>query len=194
MNEQEQGRFVYYEATRQCVLLQCLKCRKWLASGDMPTGPRYPNDGWDRALADKAFEKGWRIEYGREIEWVILCPDCASDISVINTKQVESGTQGWLQRATRVLAERRLPWRLSHRNGLLKTCIYAPVRQAVVRYLVYPRLCGAPDTVTVVIGVRNRADTRLASALASLRRQRYPQELLRIVVVDYGSTPDCLDH
>ena len=47
-----------------------------------------------------------------------------------------------------------------------------------------------PDDVTVVIGVRNRADHRLANSLRSIRGQTYPAHLLRTVVVDYGSEPE----
>ena len=42
-----------------------------------------------------------------------------------------------------------------------------------------------PDDVTVLIGIRDRADYRLVNALRSIRAQtHYP---LRIIVVDYGS-------
>lgn len=43
------------------------------------------------------------------------------------------------------------------------------------------------DDVTVVIGVRNRFDYRLVNSLQSIRNQDYPQELIRIVLVDYDS-------
>jgi glycosyltransferase involved in cell wall biosynthesis len=46
-----------------------------------------------------------------------------------------------------------------------------------------------PDDVTVLIGVRNRADHRLPLTLRSLREQRWPAERLHILVVDYGSEP-----
>ena len=47
------------------------------------------------------------------------------------------------------------------------------------------------DDITVVIGTRNRADYRLENALRSIRSQTYPADLIRVVVVDYGSDPDC---
>lgn len=47
------------------------------------------------------------------------------------------------------------------------------------------------DDITVVIGSRNRADYRLENALRSIRSQTYPADLIRIVVVDYGSDSDC---
>jgi predicted glycosyltransferase involved in capsule biosynthesis len=43
------------------------------------------------------------------------------------------------------------------------------------------------DDVTFLLGVRNRAGYRLVNALASMRAQLYPADLIRIVVVDYGS-------
>jgi predicted glycosyltransferase involved in capsule biosynthesis len=43
--------------------------------------------------------------------------------------------------------------------------------------------------VTFVLGVRNRDDYRLANALKSMRGQTHPADLIRIVVVDYGSEP-----
>ena len=46
-----------------------------------------------------------------------------------------------------------------------------------------------PDDITVLIGVRNRSDYRIVNALRSIRGQTYPAQLVRIVVVDYGSEP-----
>lgn len=46
-----------------------------------------------------------------------------------------------------------------------------------------------PDDITVLIGVRNRGDHRLANALRSLRAQTYPTDSIRITVLDYGSEP-----
>lgn len=46
-----------------------------------------------------------------------------------------------------------------------------------------------PGDVTVVIGVRNRADYRIANTLRSIRTQTYPAGSVRVVVVDYGSEP-----
>jgi hypothetical protein len=48
---------------------------------------------------------------------------------------------------------------------------------------------GRPDDITVLIGVRNRADHRLANALESLRAQTLPRGSLRVSVLDYGSEP-----
>lgn len=46
-----------------------------------------------------------------------------------------------------------------------------------------------PDDVTVLIGVRNRADHRLINALRTIRGQTHPAELVHPMVVDYGSDP-----
>jgi glycosyltransferase involved in cell wall biosynthesis len=59
------------------------------------------------------------------------------------------------------------------------------LRRAVLRHEL-----SRTDNVTVVIGARNRADYRLENALRSIRRQTYPTDLVRVVVVDYGSRPD----
>jgi GT2 family glycosyltransferase len=47
------------------------------------------------------------------------------------------------------------------------------------------------DSMTVLLGVRNRADHRLENALRSLRDQTFPADRLVISVVDYGSSPAC---
>lgn len=44
-----------------------------------------------------------------------------------------------------------------------------------------------PDDVTILIGIRDRSDHRLTLALRTIREQTYPAELVRIMVIDYGS-------
>lgn len=61
--------------------------------------------------------------------------------------------------------------------------------RAWLRRTVLAALASRPRDVTVVIGVRNRADYRLANALRSIREQTYAADLVRVVVVDYGSEP-----
>lgn len=46
-----------------------------------------------------------------------------------------------------------------------------------------------PDDVTVLIGIRDRTDHRLANALRSIREQTHPAERVHPLVVDYGSEP-----
>lgn len=48
---------------------------------------------------------------------------------------------------------------------------------------------GRPDDVTVLIGVRDRTDHRLANALRSIREQTHPAERVHPLIVDYGSGP-----
>jgi hypothetical protein len=79
-----------------------------------------------------------------------------------------------------------VPWRLRHLGGPLNTLVQAPLRRRRLLRRVRA-LHDRPDDLTVVIGVKNRADHRLANALASLRAQEYPEALLRISVVDYDS-------
>ncbi|MFH1358797.1 MAG: glycosyltransferase family 2 protein [archaeon] len=43
------------------------------------------------------------------------------------------------------------------------------------------------DDVSVIIGVRNRLDYRLENAFKTLRNQDYNQDLIKILLVDYGS-------
>lgn len=84
------------------------------------------------------------------------------------------------------------PYRMAYRHGLFNTMCAAPVR----RMKLYRRLAAInkdmDDSITVVIGIRNRGDYRLRNALWSLKHQDYPDHLVRIVVVDYGSIPEHL--
>jgi hypothetical protein len=93
----------------------------------------------------------------------------------------DPGVLGMLSGAYAILA--RLPvirWRLP--TGPLKRAARGWLRRVVLRDQLHRQ-----DDVTILIGVRDRADYRLANALASLRAQSHPQHLVRIVVVDYGS-------
>lgn len=66
-----------------------------------------------------------------------------------------------------------------------------PVR-AVARRSLQSVLSGQSDIndITILIGVRNRSDHRLANSLRSIRNQTHSAELVRPMVVDYGSDPD----
>jgi hypothetical protein len=59
--------------------------------------------------------------------------------------------------------------------------------RAWLRRTVLGDLCRRPRDITVVMGIRNRADYRVANALRSIREQTYAAELVRVLVVDYGS-------
>jgi len=85
------------------------------------------------------------------------------------------GRLGRSRHARRFL--RTLRWRLRW----LK-CAW--LRRAVLRHELV-----RPDDVTVLIGIRNRADHRIANALRSIREQKYPAHLIQIAVIDYGSEP-----
>jgi len=61
--------------------------------------------------------------------------------------------------------------------------------RAWLRRAVLGNIVSRPRDITVVIGVRNRSDYRIANALRSIREQTYPAELVRVLVVDYGSEP-----
>lgn len=59
--------------------------------------------------------------------------------------------------------------------------------RAWLRRAVLPNELPRTNDVTVVIGARNRAGYPLENALRSIRSQTYPPNLVRVVVVDYGS-------
>lgn len=61
--------------------------------------------------------------------------------------------------------------------------------RAWLRRTVLREARAGPNDVTVVVGVRNRTDHRLANALESLRAQTHPADRIRALVVDYGSEP-----
>lgn len=87
----------------------------------------------------------------------------------------------------------QLPWRTTFRGGFLNTCFFSPIRRSRLRWHRRHTTSYRNDEITVVIPIRNRADHRLRNALATLRAQDYPRQLVRIEVVDYGSTPESLE-
>lgn len=52
-------------------------CLEILESECLTDGPRYPDDGWEVALATEAKRLGWRVEVTPR-EYKILCPRCAA--------------------------------------------------------------------------------------------------------------------
>lgn len=83
--------------------------------------------------------------------------------------------------------------RLGGRSGgrhLLRGLRVRSLARVWLRETVLPEASGGRDDVTVLIGIRNRADHRLANALKSLRAQTHPADRTRTLVVDYGSEPD----
>ena len=55
----------------------------------------------------------------------------------------------------------------------------------------YQAMGRSDGSVSVIIGVRNRFDHRIESAIRSIRYQDYDPALVQIIVVDYGSDPAC---
>jgi predicted glycosyltransferase involved in capsule biosynthesis len=82
-----------------------------------------------------------------------------------------------------------LPYRLTWRNGLVNTTLLAPLRRAWLKKRLKD-LSNEPNSITIAIGIRNRSDYRLRNALWSQANQDYPKNLIKIVVVDYGSSDD----
>lgn len=62
------------------------------------------------------------------------------------------------------------------------------VRRWLLRVVAEERV--QPDEVTVLIGIRDRTDYRLANALRSIRAQVVPGGRARAMVIDYGSVPE----
>lgn len=85
------------------------------------------------------------------------------------------------------MLSRILPYRLTFRNGLINTILLAPLRRLKLQHILSKHNTESDDNISVIIGIRNRADYRLRNALWSLRHQSYPDELVDIIVVDYGS-------
>lgn len=75
-SEDDDPLWVYREAAQVCVLLSCASCDKFLASGELPAGPRYPDEGWESRLGEAAFQQGWFIDWYKD-GYLILCPECA---------------------------------------------------------------------------------------------------------------------
>jgi glycosyltransferase involved in cell wall biosynthesis len=80
-----------------------------------------------------------------------------------------------------------LPWRLIKRNGLINTIFKVPWRRFLMQRNIDKINMEIPDTVSVVIGVKNRNDHKLRNTLWSIRNQDYPENLVEILIVDYES-------
>ncbi len=46
------------------------------------------------------------------------------------------------------------------------------------------------EDITFIIGIKNRFDYRIENALKSIRRQDYPKNMIKIILVDYASNPE----
>src|SRR4029079_2259886 len=96
------------------------------------------------------------------------------------TREAPPGCWGSLSATYEALGR----WRITRIIGLLflRSVGRLWLRRAVLRHEL-----SRTDDITAVIGSRNRADYRLENAIRSIRSQTYPADLIRIVVVDYGS-------
>lgn len=86
-----------------------------------------------------------------------------------------------------------IPWRYRHRGGPINTIIHANARKRKLTREIAAINAKQPDDITILIGTSNRKDFRLVRALESLRNQDYPQQLIKILVVDYGNPQDIAD-
>lgn len=86
---------------------------------------------------------------------------------------------------------RLLPYKFTRRHGLFNTLLFAPIRRILLAEEV-KRTKHTPDSITIVIGIRNRNDHRLRNALWSIANQNHPKQLTKIIVVDYGSNEEQL--
>jgi glycosyltransferase involved in cell wall biosynthesis len=98
------------------------------------------------------------------------------------------------QRVRVLIAERRLPWRLTRLGGFWNTVVKVPLRRLWMRTVLRFRDSTDRHDVTVLIGARNRSDHRLRNALMSIRAQDYPSHLVHIMLVDYGSDRESVPH
>jgi len=72
----------------------------------------------------------------------------------------------------------------------VNTVLLVPDRQRRLRQGVERDWAGRDDTITVVIGVSNRVDDKLANTIKSVREQTHPASLISIIVVDYNNTSE----
>lgn len=82
---------------------------------------------------------------------------------------------------------RFLPWRTRYQGGPLNTLIQRPLRRKKLASTITDA-DKQKDEVTVIYGIRNRVDYKFWHSLNSIRQQNYAQDLIKILVVDYGST------
>jgi glycosyltransferase involved in cell wall biosynthesis len=83
-----------------------------------------------------------------------------------------------------------LPWRLTHRGGLLNTTFLAPRRRLSLAKAIEREWARREDRVTVVIGVSRRVDYKLENTLRSICEQSLGRQNADIVVVDYNNSTE----
>lgn len=103
--------------------------------------------------------------------------------SSTNKKKMAKGTSLWKA----LLFERRLPWRYVHEGGFWNAVLLKKIRPYYLRPILFFRNLGKKEDITVIIGVKNRYDDRIKNTFKGIREQDYPQDLIKIVLVDYDS-------
>ena len=107
-------------------------------------------------------------------------------------KENNPGTPLW--RA--LLLEHRWPWRYIYND--LWPWVMQGIKLRFIDYILYRNINKfllrlnslskyKKEDITVIIGVKNIYDDRIINALKSIRNQDYPQNLIKITVVDYDS-------
>jgi hypothetical protein len=80
-----------------------------------------------------------------------------------------------------------IPWRIRHQGGPLNTLIQRPIRKIKLESFIQ-NTTKQKDEITVIYGIRNRVDYKFWHSLNSIRLQNHHQNLIKIMVVDYGSS------
>lgn len=87
-----------------------------------------------------------------------------------------------------LIDSRWLPWRVRHFGGPWNTLVGVHLRRILLKRKIAITKRDTQADITVVIGVKNRGGYRLQNALKSIRLQDYDINLIKICIVDYGST------
>ena len=82
---------------------------------------------------------------------------------------------------------RFIPWRMRHQGGPLNTLIQRPIRQRKLKSFIQDTAT-QKDGITVIYAIKNRVDYKFWHSLKSIRSQNYDQNLINILVIDYGSS------
>lgn len=83
-----------------------------------------------------------------------------------------------------------IPWRMRHLGGPLNTIVSIPLRRYKFINLIKKNYNDKPDDITVMICIKGRLDYRIENNLKSIRAQTYPQNLIKIIIVDYDNNKD----
>ena len=80
-----------------------------------------------------------------------------------------------------------IPWRLSKFGGFWNTVFFRPLRQWLYFKYLNLRLKKSSDSITIIIGIKNRVDHKIINALTSIKLQSYNRDKIKTLIVDYGS-------